>query len=242
MTNAAKRRSEGGFAASTAVAKLHLQATKISRVMNRAWTHVSLFSFAIAVFGCGGGADRTPTLDVDRVWTLAERQLAKSVEALPVSQQARSTASDGRWTSVGAGDWTSGFHAGCLWLTYEKTNQAEWRTRAEARTAVLESQKNNTSDHDVGFRLLTSYGNGLRLTGNAAYRAVLLDGARSLATRFDPEVGCTRSWSFGAWKFPVIVDNMMNLELLLWAAENGGDPAWRDMAVSHALKTLQNHV
>jgi unsaturated chondroitin disaccharide hydrolase len=178
----------------------------------------------------------------ERAWSYAGQQLLRANEGLAPSQHPRSTRADGRWSTVGAGDWTSGFYPGCLWLLYEKTGGAAWRTSAEAQTTDLDGQKNNRGDHDVGFRIMSSYGQGLRLTGEAAYRDVIHTAARSLATRFDPDVGCTRSWSFGTWRFPVIVDNMMNLELLLWSAANGGDPGHRTMAVSHALKTLENHV
>ena len=198
--------------------------------------------FALLVSACGSNADRPSTGDLDAVWTFADQQLTRASASIPASRHARSTGADGRWTTVPASDWTSGFYAGCLWLMHDQTGQAAWRTRAEAQTADLESQKNNTQDHDVGFRLMASYGNGLRLTGAPAYREVLLTGARSLATRFDPDAGCLRSWSWGSWSFPVIIDNMMNLELLFWAAENGGDPSLREIAVSHALRTRENHV
>ena len=104
----------------------------------------------------------------------------------------------------------------------------------------MEGEKNDTSSHDVGFKIFCSFGNGYRLTFDPAYRDVVIAGARSLATRYSPIVGCTRSWNNR--HFPVIIDNMMNLEILFWAARHGGDPAWYDMAVSHALKTRQNHV
>ena len=90
--------------------------------------------------------------------------------------------------------------------------------------------------------ILNSFGNAYELTGVDAYRRVVLDAAASLATRFSPVVGCTRSWNSSSDDFTVIVDNMMNLELLFWGARNGGNPAWRGMAISHALKTIEHHV
>ena len=204
---------------------------------------ILIAGLAVSLSACA----RTRDADADneafeRAWTFAGQQLLRANEGLIPSQHPRSTRVDGRWSTVTAADWTSGFYPGCLWLLYEKTGDAAWRTRAQAQTADLEGQKSNTGDHDVGFRIMSSYGQGLRLTNEAAYRDVIHAAARSLVTRFDPDVGCTRSWSFGSWKFPVIVDNMMNLELLLWSAANGGDPAHRAIAVSHALKTLENHV
>lgn len=146
------------------------------------------------------------------------------------------------WQTKSASFWTSGFFPGCLWLAFEATGNADYQTWAEAWTQGLENQKFNTSTHDVGFIIFNSFGIGYRLTGSPAYRDVVLEAAASLATRFDEDVGCIRSWDWGAWQFPVIIDNMMNIELLFWASKNGGQAAWYDMAVSHAMTTLEHHV
>ena len=147
----------------------------------------------------------------------------------------------GQLTLVGATDWTCGFFPGELWLLYEATGEARWREAAVRATALVEAAKNNRGTHDLGFMLNCSFGQGYRLTGSAAYRAVLLTGAASLATRYNPTVGCTRSWDFGTWKFPVIIDNMMNLELMTWSARAGGPAAHGDIATSHAERTRSNH-
>ncbi len=153
----------------------------------------------------------------------------------------RSTTAAGQLKIVGAEDWTSGFFPGSLWLIFEHTGDPKWRTAAEDYTARLEKIRHFTGHHDIGFMLGCSYGNGLRLTQSADYRAVLLDGAQSLASRFRPAAGVIRSWDFGPWRCPVIIDNMMNLELLLWAAKEGGDEQLRTIALSHADRTLANH-
>lgn len=149
----------------------------------------------------------------------------------------------GKLVTIPTGDWTSGFFPGSLWYLFEATGDTRWRVAAEKFTALLEPEQHNTHTHDVGFILYCSYGNGLRLTGNAAYKAVLLDGARSLSTRYYPSVGAIKSWdrSVAGFHFPVIIDNMMNLELLLWAAREGPAAAFRDLAIRHADTTLQNH-
>ncbi len=86
----------------------------------------------------------------------------------------------------------------------------------------IENEKYTTDNHDVGFMLYCSFGNGLRLTSNDEYKQVLLQGAESLSTRFRPKVGCIRSWDWNqkVWEYPVIIDNMMNLEMLMWASKN----------------------
>lgn len=143
--------------------------------------------------------------------------------------------------TVPARDWTSGFFPGALWLVYEQTGDAAMKTAAEDFTKRVESIQHFKDHHDVGFMLGCSYGEGLRITGQADYRAVLIQGARSLSTRYKPETGLIRSWDAKEWKYPVIVDNMMNLELLWYAHKQTGEAAFREIALNHADKTLANH-
>jgi hypothetical protein len=137
--------------------------------------------------------------------------------------------------------WCSGFYPGSLWYIYEYTGDEAFKELALKYQAGLEPLRFRTDDHDIGFQLMCSYGNCLRLTGDSICVAVLTDGAHSLASRFNPQVGCTRSWNFGKWSFPVIIDNMMNMELLLKAAELSGDESLKDVALSHARTTMKNH-
>ena len=154
----------------------------------------------------------------------------------------RSIRPDGSLFTVSSRDWTSGFFPGSLWYMYEYTGEAYWREQAERFTELLHREPFNTDTHDVGFMVNDSYGHGYRLTGNPAYREAVVQAARSLATRFDPRVGCIRSWNARrGWQYPVIIDNMMNLELLLDAARFTGDSTFVRIACSHADRTLQNH-
>lgn len=137
--------------------------------------------------------------------------------------------------------WCSGFYPGSMWYVYEYTGDEKIKELALKYQAGLEPLRFRKDDHDIGFQLMCSYGNCLRLTEDQTCVPVLIDGANSLASRFDPEVGCTRSWSFGKWSFPVIVDNMMNMELLLKAAELGGSDSLKNIALSHARTTMKNH-
>jgi unsaturated chondroitin disaccharide hydrolase len=177
----------------------------------------------------------------------AGQQLQAAVNVTPVARYPYETPSpSGPWTTSDAAWWTSGFFPGSLWLMYQATGDPKWRTEAAARQAGLASQAGNTSTHDVGFMLFTTYGNAYRLTGDPSYRDVVLQAANSLATRYNPTVGATRSWNNDAGNpssyFKVIIDNMMNLDLLFWGAQNGGDAAWTNMAVTHALTTQRTHV
>jgi len=148
---------------------------------------------------------------------------------------------DGALVTTVAEDWTSGFFPGCLWLLHEYTGSPEWKAKAMDYTRRLEGLRHFKAHHDTGFMLGCSYGNALRLSPDDSERAVLRDGAAALATRYVPDLGMIRSWDSKPYTCPVIIDNMMNLELLTWAAKNGGDPKLRDIAISHADHTLKNH-
>ncbi len=151
-------------------------------------------------------------------------------------QNGKMVTSDSRW-------WTSGFFPGSLWYLYENTKDEKLLGYAKKYTARVEREKFTTNNHDVGFILNCSFGNGFRLTGDTSYIQVMLTGAKSLATRYNPKVGLIRSWDSrkDVWQYPVIIDNMMNLELLLWASGRSGDFSYTQMAVSHADKTMLNH-
>ena len=144
-------------------------------------------------------------------------------------------------------DWTVGFFPGSLWYMYDYTKDNKWLQQAERYTLAIEDAKNNTAHHDVGFVIGSSFGNGYRLTQNAHYKDVMIQAARSLCTRFDPRVGCIKSWnttsgwqSERGWQYPVIIDNMMNLELLFNATKLSGDSSFYKIAVTHADVTLKN--
>jgi unsaturated chondroitin disaccharide hydrolase len=141
-----------------------------------------------------------------------------------------------------SGWWTSGFFPGSLWYLYEYSKDEKIKDAAMQLTSRVEKEKNNTGTHDLGFMLYCSFGNGFRLTGEESYKDILLTGAKSLSTRFRPKIGCIQSWgSRKGWQCPVIIDNMMNLELLLWAFNQTGDSTFYKIAVSHADTTIKNH-
>ncbi|MDD4992211.1 MAG: glycoside hydrolase family 88 protein [Paludibacter sp.] len=143
-------------------------------------------------------------------------------------------------------EWTAGFWPGVLWYDYEATGDKKIKAEAEKYTQSLEFlSKTSAYDHDLGFLMFCSYGNAYRLTGNPAYKKILLNTADTLATLFNPKVGTILSWPRAVkertWPHNTIIDNMMNLELLFWAARNGGNHKLYDIAVSHANTTMKNH-
>lgn len=141
-------------------------------------------------------------------------------------------------------EWCSGFWPGILWYDYEATGDEAIRQEAEKFTESLEFLSHTPAyDHDLGFLVFCSYGNGYRLTHNSAYKQVILDTADSLATLYRPVVGTILSWPRNVGMFGghnTIMDNMINLEMLMWASKNGGDSSLADIAISHADKTMRH--
>ena len=154
------------------------------------------------------------------------------------------TARDGRLVTCPSRDWVAGFFPGTLWYLYEYSGDEALRAAAERMTERMAPEQYNTTNHDVGFMIWCSYGNGWRLTGRDDYRQVIVNAGNSLSTRFSPTVGCTRSWDPQPAKkrdFIVIVDNMMNLELLTVTSALTGEAKFMDMARTHANTTIRNH-
>ena len=138
-------------------------------------------------------------------------------------------------------DWTSGFFPGSLWLAYELTGDEKLLADAVDYTNKMLPATFYTGTHDLGFMVGCSYGNALRLCPNDSLKTVIIRTADNLASRFNPEIGAIRSWDFGPWNFPVIIDNMMNLELLFQASKLTGDNKYKDIAIRHADKTMVCH-
>lgn len=194
---------------------------------------------------CGQTSKEEPIESViERGLQVAGEHALQMAEALKdQNNRLPKTIRDGRLETCSPDWWTSGFFPGELWYLYEHSGNEKFKEYAELFTSRLEEIKNLTNHHDVGFMLNCSYGNGLRLTQNPAYREVMVTGAKSLATRYRERVGLIRSWDFNAhiWQYPVIIDNMMNLEFLMWAYKATGEERFKNMAVSHADKTMKYH-
>lgn len=159
---------------------------------------------------------------------------------------------DGKVIGTDEWDWTGGFFPGGLWYIYEYTRDETFKEAATTWTEALEKAKDLTEHHDIGFVMYCAYGNALRLEKDSAkikeYQALMVHSAESALTRYDPKVGVIKSWNEKAswdgktvWTYPVIIDNMMNLELLFYAAKISGDPKYKEVAISHANKTMKNH-
>lgn len=160
----------------------------------------------------------------------------------------RTTLPDGSIWYVPVDDWCSGFFPGSLWYLGELTGDQDWSRRAADYTETLDSAQYLTWHHDVGFIIGSSYLNGYRLGKKEQYAPVVVNAAKSLATRFRPGAGVIQSWNVDkgwqserGWACPVIIDNMMNLEIMFEATCLTGDSTFYDIAVSHANTTMAHH-
>lgn len=199
--------------------------------------------FIAILTGCAGKDEMDAVIEKGLSVSVEQSKLmAKSIweqkNLLPrtLDKEGKLITSDSKW-------WTSGFFPGVLWYLYEATGDTLLKEYACDYTSRVEKEKYNKENHDVGFMLYCSFGNGYRLTGNEKYKQVLLKGAESLSTRYKDHIGVIRSWDFNraVWQYPVIIDNMMNLELLEWASKNSDNSRFASIARSHADVTLKNH-
>lgn len=148
----------------------------------------------------------------------------------------------GRLQTIRYDHWVSGFFPGVLWLLYENNNYEKLRQYAEMYTDRVEPAKRLTNTHDLGFMLFCSFGQGYRLTGNKHYLDVISEGTQSLLTRWNDKLGVIKSWDSGStWQYPVIIDNMMNLEMLCFMTRETGDRSYERIAERHADTTMKNH-
>lgn len=190
-----------------------------------------------------------PHVNTDKELSYCVTQASKTLQAIPNdSLNIPRSIDKGKtaWHYVNYKDWTSGFWPGILWFAYEYTKDTAWKNKAAAFSKeLIPLSQNPASDHDLGFQLFCSIGNAQRLTGDTTYTKILLAGADTLATLFNPTIGTILSWpgkvKKDGWPHNTIIDNMMNLELLCWASKHGGGKRLYDIAVRHATTTMHNH-
>ncbi len=175
---------------------------------------------------------------------LSDRMVAYLGEMTPDSTQIpRALESNDTMIATPSRSWTSGFLPGTLWQLYGHSKDPQIKSAAETWTSYVEKEKWDDHTHDLGFKLYCSFGKGYPLNGSQAYQDVVVQASRTLIERYNETVGSIRSWDFNAdiWQFPVIIDNMMNLDMLFEATRLTGDSTFHDIAYQHALTTLDNH-
>jgi len=153
----------------------------------------------------------------------------------------------GKVETSDSGWWCSGFYPGTLLLLDEMHPNPALKKEAVAFLSDLKKEQFNKTTHDLGFMMYCSFGNAQRLEPKPEYKEILLNSAKSLTSRFNEKAGCIQSWDAAPWnkagkdEMPVIIDNMMNLELLFWATRISGDSTYHKVAVRHADTTMKNH-
>ena len=208
---------------------------------------LSILILAGGVFAFTKAIKKEEPLSASILKTAEKQYTAMLQHSLDLSRYPRTTDSAGKTRYVSISDWTGGFWPGSLWYMFEFTHDTAWKKEAVKWTESLETNQYNTAHHDLGFMMYCSYGNAYRLTKNKAYRDILIQSAKSLTTRFNPTVGCIESWNSRLswdgktmWHYPVIIDNLMNLELLFFAAKETGDTVYKKVALMHAETTMKN--
>ncbi|MCG1037456.1 glycoside hydrolase family 88 protein [Polaribacter sp. DS7-9] len=203
------------------------------------------------IISCNSTKKETATTKIDldkfNVKTVLDANLLKEKEVTKTLVYADSfprniDKGSKNWNFVGVKDWCSGFFPGTLWFAYEYSGDQYIKEQAQKFTEPIKTIAYTKADnHDIGFMVYGSYGNAYRLTGNEEYKNVLLAAADTLATLYNPKVGSILSWPSQVHKFRhnTIIDNMMNLELLFWAAKNGGSQTLYDIAKTHAETTMK---
>lgn len=186
-------------------------------------------------------------LMIDKALERAESQsllMANALKDRP-KELPRSIDESGKLVTSDAGWWCSGFFPGILWYLYENNRDVKFKELAHSFTLRVEEQKFNKSTHDLGFMIFCSFGNASRITQDQYYKEPIITASQSLITRYNPVVGAIRSWDGGGWnnqwQYPVIIDNMMNLEILMWTGKVSGDPVFTGIANKHANTTIKNH-
>ncbi len=210
--------------------------------------HILAACLLIILSGCflrttGSRKHRTDMLSmVDRNLSDAAAQYLVLKEQVPPGKFPKtwdSATNKYEWSN--SGWWCSGFYPGTLLQLYEQTKDDRLYQEAMRMLNLLEKEQYNVNTHDLGFMMFCSFGQANRLNPSPRYDSILVNSARSLSKRYDPVVRSIRSWNSAPSDFLVIIDNMMNLELLFWAARKTGDTALRNIAITHAETTIKNH-
>jgi len=174
----------------------------------------------------------------------AEKKITYFIENLDVNTYPGSMDDEGHLKTIEAKSWESGYMAGILWYLYDYTREEKWKIFAQQWTAGLELQKFYKSTHDLLFMLYASFGNGYKLTKNELYKDVLIVGSHSLASKYNPQIKCIKSWDAFyngmTIQFPVIIDALMANEMLFYVASISGDSTLYKIAYNHALSTKRD--
>jgi rhamnogalacturonyl hydrolase YesR len=205
--------------------------------------------YILVAFCSFGQNTNNSKANISKVFSTAVQQYSTLLDSANLQMKYPRSSKNGHLTYVTIEEWTGGFWPGALWYMYAYTQDPKWKEAATKWTESLENNQFNTKHHDIGFMMYNSYGNAYRLTKNEKYKAILVQSAKSLCKRYNDKVGAIKSWNDkpsldgkDTMRYPVIIDNMMNLELLFFASKITGDTTYKHIAIKHAEKTMQNHL
>ncbi|MDA9774473.1 glycoside hydrolase family 88 protein [Saprospiraceae bacterium] len=212
------------------------------------------FIFITSIVGCNVSTSGDSTLSTSDTNSLTEIQkqldnysqrAREDLGKIPFDslEIPRTIESDGEVKGTPSKSWTSGFYPGMLWQLYGHSKDEKLKEAALQWSNVVEKEKFDGGTHDLGFKIYCPFGNAYKITKVEKYKDVFVTAAKTLSTRYNPKVGAIRSWDHHAelWSFPVIIDNMMNLEMLFEATNHTGDSSFYHIADQHAKTTLKNH-
>lgn len=209
------------------------------------------FLLVVTILSCDSSANDSDNADatlpnaeqVSTLENLSQKAIADLDKITFDSLNIPRTVEEGKLKGTPSKSWTSGFYPGMLWQLYGYSKNEKLKSAAEQWSAIVEKEKMDGGTHDLGFKIYCPFGNAYRITNNEKYKEVFITAAKTLCTRFNKKVGAIRSWDHHEhlWQFPVIIDNMMNLEMLFEATKLTGDSSFYHIADQHAKTTLKNH-
>lgn len=213
------------------------------------------FLVLLLITGCNSGTSATTKSTNEAAASSTKFQVAEILDSLSAkairdldyivldSTTIPRTIKDGVLKGTKSKSWTSGFYPGVLWQLYGHSNSIDLKEAAINWSNLVEKEKFDAGTHDLGFKIYCPFGNAFKITKEEKYKEVFTTAGKTLSTRYNDQVKAIRSWDWNAdvWKFPVIIDNMMNLELLFETALSTGDSRYFDIANNHAQTTLNNH-
>ena len=211
--------------------------------------YIAFFILIIGLLACSLKAANSETTKESSV---AQNQLEKlSQKAIDYLESIeydtlsipRTVSAEGKLEGTPSKSWTSGFYPGLLWQLYGFSKDEKLKDAAIKWSAPVEKEKWDTGTHDLGFKIYCPFGNAYKITQDNEYKDIFLTAAKSLSSRYNEKIGALRSWDHHAhvWDYPVIIDNMMNLEMLFEATKLTGDSTYYKIADAHASTTLHNH-
>ena len=185
---------------------------------------------AATTVACPAAPAPITAVQVERAWQIAASRLSARVGRLTLPFGATGSS---RYIRTNAYAWTSGFFPASLWLTYQRIGDTDWLTHAREYTDLVLPVARWRGSHDLGFMVGLPAGLGAGLDPaperRAAYTTAIDRAARSLSSRWNPNVGAIRSAYYGD-RWGLIIDSAMNAPLLIEVGQGRDDAVGRRLA------------